>query len=430
MKFLLRALVLTLGTLLAPGVPGQQEESDAAADAYRNGRYLDTYYIWKTLAADGDAASAYNLGVLHALGQGVTQDSDKAVDLFRQSADAGYAPAQFNLGMAYRSGQGVERDYKKAARWWLKAAEQGNVQATFNLASLYDKGLGVRKNQELARRLYENAANLGDARASAILASMDAVQSDVEMQIETTVPESARSEGWILRQPDQNYTVQLLASTDRSKVQFLLDEHPMQGGYAVFEVDIDGVIWQKVLFGSFQTGEQARAARNRMKGISSRGSPWLRQYIEVKNEIRGITEKISSTAAGTATTLEKQTGVVGFSLAFQKGQSAFNRQHYDEAMEAWLPLANNNVVEAQYGIAFMYESGWGVEKDFTQAFQWYERAASLGHAKSQYNLGILYMSGQGVDRDRETGRSWINKAAKLQDRRALDYQSSEAIEVK
>ena len=137
--------------------------------AYQQRNYLEAYYIWNSLASEGDPVSAYNLGILFAQGLGVDRNPDKAAGLYLQSSEAGYAPAQFSLGMAYLAGEGVDQDYKQAALWWVKAAEQENGQATFNLAELYQKGHGVKKDVDIARRLYQKAADLGDVRAIQLL---------------------------------------------------------------------------------------------------------------------------------------------------------------------------------------------------------------------------------------------------------------------
>lgn len=127
-------------------------------------------------------------------------------------------------------------------------------------------------------------------------------------------------------------------------------------------------------------------------------------------------EAASSGAAGSASPLSDDGRV-----ALRAGQRAFNAQNYAEAFEAWEPLAEQGVVDAQYGIAFMYESGWGVEKDFSKAFRWYQLAAQQGHVKSQFNLGMLYRDGKGVAQNDALGLYWIQTAADRGDERALSY---------
>jgi TPR repeat protein len=105
----------------------------------------------------------------------------------------------------------------------------------------------------------------------------------------------------------------------------------------------------------------------------------------------------------------------------QRGQSFFNRQEYVNALDAWRPLATKGIAQAQYGLGFMYESGWGVDRDYGQAFMWYERAARQGHAKSQYNLGMLFHNGLGVKRNEAKAFFWIQNAADGGDPRAGEY---------
>ncbi len=80
--------------------------------------------------------------------------------------------------------------------------------------------------------------------------------------------------------------------------------------------------------------------------------------------------------------------------------------------------------EAQYGLGFMYESGWGVKKDYIKAYQWYRRAAQQGHAKSQFNLGLLYQAGLGVPKNEALANYWIQSAADNDDPRAKQFLRS------
>ncbi len=54
---------------------------------------------------------------------------------------------------------------------------------------------------------------------------------------------------------------------------------------------------------------------------------------------------------------------------------------------------------AQYHLGLLYEMGEGIEKDYAEAAEWYEQAATRGHAPAQNNLGVLYLKGLGVEQD-------------------------------
>ena len=55
--------------------------------------------------------------------------------------------------------------------------------------------------------------------------------------------------------------------------------------------------------------------------------------------------------------------------------------------------------------------GKGVPKDDAQAFQWYRRAAELGHVQAQYRLGGMYEKGRGVPVDGNNALQWYTSAA-------------------
>lgn len=53
----------------------------------------------------------------------------------------------------------------------------------------------------------------------------------------------------------------------------------------------------------------------------------------------------------------------------------------------------------QYRIGKMYAMGYGTERDFQKAAEWYEKAAAEGNPFAAYALGCLYRWGQGVERN-------------------------------
>ena len=61
----------------------------------------DSYELLQRTANQGDANAQYNLGFHYATGDGVAQDSTKAVELFQKAADQGHADAQSILKRLY-----------------------------------------------------------------------------------------------------------------------------------------------------------------------------------------------------------------------------------------------------------------------------------------------------------------------------------------
>ncbi|MFV2056161.1 MAG: tetratricopeptide repeat protein [Thiohalomonadales bacterium] len=73
-------------------------------------------------------------------------------------------------------------------------------------------------------------------------------------------------------------------------------------------------------------------------------------------------------------------------------------------------------VEAQYNLAMIYETGFGIEKDYSAAINWYSKAASQGHAEAQLKLGMLYLLGLGAPESGIKGGKWVRSSARQDNR--------------
>ena len=73
-------------------------------------------------------------------------------EMERSGPRQGHASAQFNLGVMHAAGEGVLKDEAEAVRWFRLAAEQGVADAQNNLGAMYATGKGVLKDSVLARR--------------------------------------------------------------------------------------------------------------------------------------------------------------------------------------------------------------------------------------------------------------------------------------
>lgn len=135
-------------------------------DAYNRGDFATALREWQPIAAQGDPHGQYNLGLLYARGQGVSQDYAQAAEWYRKAAEQGVPAAQYNLGVMYANGQGVKADPQEASKWFLKAAEQGVGDAANGLGRMYYEGEGAFKNYAEAEKWYRKAAEQGVASAA------------------------------------------------------------------------------------------------------------------------------------------------------------------------------------------------------------------------------------------------------------------------
>lgn len=75
------------------------------------------------------------------------------------------------------------------------------------------------------------------------------------------------------------------------------------------------------------------------------------------------------------------------------------------------PLAEQGNASAQYNMGVIYDEGYGVERDYGKALDWYRKAAEQGFAKAEHNLGILYQEGHGTEADPAEAARWFQRAA-------------------
>ena len=90
----------------------------------------------------------------HRGGYGLTQDHEKAVELYLRAGELGCATAYHNLAEAYLDGEGVEEDEEKAKYYWELAAMRGVASSRHNLG-VYEENAG---NMNRAMKHYNMAA--------------------------------------------------------------------------------------------------------------------------------------------------------------------------------------------------------------------------------------------------------------------------------
>jgi TPR repeat protein len=96
--------------------------------------------------------------------------------------------------------------------------------------------------------------------------------------------------------------------------------------------------------------------------------------------------------------------------AFSGGLEAFERGDYRAAYEAWKPLAERGLVEAQYNLGLLHQVGRGVPVDPEEAARWYEKAAQAGFARAQYDLARLHESRETVPGNLVRAYAWYKLA--------------------
>lgn len=71
-------------------------------------------------------------------------------------------------------------------------------------------------------------------------------------------------------------------------------------------------------------------------------------------------------------------------------------KNYSVAFDCYKKAADQNDAKAQNNLGYMYEHGLGVAENTTLAIEWYMKSANQGYAEAQYNLGYMYEIGKGI----------------------------------
>ncbi len=123
----------------------------------------------------------------------------------------------------------------------------------------------------------------------------------------------------------------------------------------------------------------------------------------------------------TITSLLLSLAAAPISLAadLNKGIEAAQRGDFDAAVSEWKPLAEQGNIKAQVYLAFMYENGKGVPKDYRAAIKWYTASAEQGDASAQNNLALMYDYGKGAPQDYKAAMKWYTASAEQGDASAM-----------
>ena len=153
MKRLTATLCLTIAVLLGSVGMSWSADFQKGLTAAERGDYATALRDLTPLAVQGNADAQFNLGVMYANGQGISQDYKTAVKWYRLAAEQGIADAQFNLGLMYGLGRGVIQDNVYAHLWGNIAASNGK-EGGGKLRDLVAKEMTptqLEKAQNLAR---------------------------------------------------------------------------------------------------------------------------------------------------------------------------------------------------------------------------------------------------------------------------------------
>ncbi len=368
---------------------GHIEAQYAYGEYCRKTKAETTAIGWYESAARGGSVDAMNrLGECYEKGIGVALDNNKAIEYYRQAANAGNATAKeragkmltkeqaYQQGLEYFNGKdgkrpdyrqaepflkiaaengiadaqgkygycllwgwnGISTDPKTGFLWTKKAAEQGLVYALANLGLCYEKGLGVAIDAKEAVACYRRAAEKGNA----------------------------------VGQDGYGYC--------------------LANGFGVAKNEKEAVVWLE---------KAARAGRSRAQLLLGK------QY----ENGRGVAKNIKNAAywygqAAKNGNVEAQRRI---GLCYYKGLGV--EKNYNNAV-IWFQKAHYKDTIAGYMLACCYEKGLGIERDPVRACNIMCSVAYDGYVHAQEKMGEYYETGVGCQVNLSEAKRWYSLAAK------------------
>ena len=86
-------------------------------------------------------------------------------------------------------------------------------------------------------------------------------------------------------------------------------------------------------------------------------------------------------------------------------------QNYTEAFNYFLKAAENGDADSQERVGYLYYNGYGVTKNPAKSVEWWLKAAEQGDTLAQCRIGNRYCDGNGVEQDYVAAFNWWKKSA-------------------
>lgn len=96
---------------------------------------------------------------------------------------------------------------------------------------------------------------------------------------------------------------------------------------------------------------------------------------------------------------------------YNNGVSCYESENYTEAADWFMKAANKGHASSQCHLGYLYAHGLGIRTSDEEAANWYKKAAEQGDSLAQNNLGSMYREGRGVHKNVEEAARWFRIAA-------------------
>ncbi len=165
-------------------------------------------------------------------------------------------------------------------------------------------------------------------------------------------------------------------------------------------------------------------AQNRLGEIYHLGAKSLRDYTKAKDlYIKAVKNKNGEAANhlarmymnGEGVNRSAKKAIDWYKQGMLLGSIAAERNYYHTQNNAFYYVLDKALMddsEALFAAASLYHfGGEGIQPNIKRAFDWYNKAFSLGHKEAATRLGRMYMNGESVPKDPLKAKEWYKKGS-------------------
>jgi uncharacterized protein len=359
---------------------------------------------WKKAAAQSQPRAALELGQLYLRGEGVPQNTEESIRLFRLAGEGGVIQAYYLLANIYGTEHYGKKDLTEEAKCYRALAERGVVDAMVMLGNFYDEGHGVPEDEDQAMAWWRRASEKGDVRARKKLA---------EAEAENGGEDAARAAK----------DLEDLARKGDGQAAFGLAEMNLKG-QGVPKSQAEAKRWFEVAaehdYGRIAVADRY-AAGNGLPHDDARAFYWYEkagcggagyQLGKLYEKGRGVPQDYAK-AAKCYDEGKAHTNVARLALADLTAKGLGVVRDDQVAMTLYREAAEREIGGVAFETAMEYDLGRGVPHDEAEAASWWKLSGAYHNGGAALNLARKYVAGSGVPRDPVAAYTWTGLGADI-----------------
>ena len=298
---------LTTDISVAPAAPvATVSQIDEAKRAFSQKNYTLAASLLEPMATEGDGNAQYALGYLYFNGMGVPRDKAKAIRWFRESASKGNKNAIEAIRMISPADlRNSALDEEESTH--IKNNEVGPPTDArpedYNNSEVQDQKesqpaekaplpLVEQQSMETVEPLLSlsggqsDKSNATDQHNSVTKSKSDEGSAEKPSQTSGRDNELTESEKWLISQPDDNYTIQLVVSGREKAMRQYIADNNLQDSAIYYRSPNKGKDLYILVTGSYESFSLASRAISRLSTKVKKSKPWIRSIGEIKKTLR------------------------------------------------------------------------------------------------------------------------------------------------